>query len=385
MKEKKQIEGVHYLQESVCTLGPNGSFKQYPRVHLDKGARVQYVGRGLTRVDLVVCDDDMHAVEICQGDPLVIKEGETANSVGIIKVDAGCRPISEQFGIGIYYYEDGEMVDSELIEKSIAHAKVVEQKKKIEKETEAEKEREEIEQTLKEWEGILTPLKEGDEREKVAKSNLLTLLKREFPGVRFTGRKGYDSMTVSWTDGPTQSEVKKVCSRFEHIYNGDCYTDYYSTTNSTFTLCFGGWDSVRYNRDISNSFLQEMNREVQKFGSSEEFVDHCYSKFGLSACKGLERELEYSHPEDWGKILAKYTSRYNKMPQKQSKPESTPKAGEYSIIDYSEKSIALIGDTREMKEHLKKLGGRFNRGLRCGPGWIFSKKKEAALRVIFGL
>ena len=73
------------------------------------------------------------------------------------------------------------------------------------------------------------------------------------------------------------------------------------------------------------------------------------------------------------------------MPQKQSKTESTPKAGEYSIIDYSEKSIALIGDTREMKEHLKKLGGRFNRGLRCGPGWIFSKKKEAALRVIFGL
>ena len=59
MKEKKQIEGVHYLQESVCTLGPNGSFKQYPRVHLDKGARVQYVGRGLTCVDLVICDDNL--------------------------------------------------------------------------------------------------------------------------------------------------------------------------------------------------------------------------------------------------------------------------------------------------------------------------------------
>ena len=50
-----------------------------------------------------------------------------------------------------------------------------------------------------------------------------------------------------------------------------------------------------------------------------------------------------------------------------------------SIIDYSAKSIAVIGDTKEIKEHLKIIGGRFNKGLTVegvkAPGWIFSKKK----------
>jgi antirestriction protein len=45
------------------------------------------------------------------------------------------------------------------------------------------------------------------------------------------------------------------------------------------------------------------------------------------------------------------------------------------IVDYSEKAIALIGDTKAIKEKLKKLGGRFNPRLSCGAGWIFSKSK----------
>lgn len=48
----------------------------------------------------------------------------------------------------------------------------------------------------------------------------------------------------------------------------------------------------------------------------------------------------------------------------------------YEIIDYSEKAIAVIGDTKEVKEQLKSLGGRFNPRLSCGAGWIFSKSKR---------
>ena len=46
------------------------------------------------------------------------------------------------------------------------------------------------------------------------------------------------------------------------------------------------------------------------------------------------------------------------------------------VIDYSDKSIAVIGDTAMYRERLKELGGRFNPVLRCGPGWIFSKKNR---------
>lgn len=51
-----------------------------------------------------------------------------------------------------------------------------------------------------------------------------------------------------------------------------------------------------------------------------------------------------------------------------------------SIIDYSEKAIAVTGDTRKIATELRALGGRFNSRLSCGPGWIFSKRKEAELR-----
>lgn len=46
----------------------------------------------------------------------------------------------------------------------------------------------------------------------------------------------------------------------------------------------------------------------------------------------------------------------------------------YEIVDYSEKAFAVTGDTRSIKDELKQLGGRFNAKLKCGAGWIFSKK-----------
>ena len=50
-----------------------------------------------------------------------------------------------------------------------------------------------------------------------------------------------------------------------------------------------------------------------------------------------------------------------------------------SIVDYSEKAFAVVGDTRSVKDDLKKLGGRFNGKLSCGAGWIFSNKSREAV------
>lgn len=52
------------------------------------------------------------------------------------------------------------------------------------------------------------------------------------------------------------------------------------------------------------------------------------------------------------------------------------------LINYSEKAIAVIGDTKEKATELKKLGGRFNFRLTCGAGWIFPKKAETQLRAL---
>lgn len=49
------------------------------------------------------------------------------------------------------------------------------------------------------------------------------------------------------------------------------------------------------------------------------------------------------------------------------------------IVDYSEKAIAVFGDTKAVKDQLKELGGRFNPSLNYNgekrAGWIFSKKQ----------
>jgi hypothetical protein len=59
-------------------------------------------------------------------------------------------------------------------------------------------------------------------------------------------------------------------------------------------------------------------------------------------------------------------------------------AGDFIIVDYSEKAIAVFGDTKAVKDQLKALGGRFNPKLthegQKKAGWIFSKQKEQELK-----
>ena len=56
------------------------------------------------------------------------------------------------------------------------------------------------------------------------------------------------------------------------------------------------------------------------------------------------------------------------------------------VVDYSEKAVAVFGDTKQFKEELKGALGRFN-PLLTNPdskevqaGWVFSKKKIEELK-----
>lgn len=54
------------------------------------------------------------------------------------------------------------------------------------------------------------------------------------------------------------------------------------------------------------------------------------------------------------------------------------------IVKYSDKAIAVIGQTKPIKDVLRSLGGKFNPRLTCGAGWIFPSKKEQEIRQFFG-
>ena len=70
---------------------------------------------------------------------------------------------------------------------------------------------------------------------------------------------------------------------------------------------------------------------------------------------------------------------------KETKVKGLANTGEFQIINYSEKAIAVIGNTKSIKDQLKQLGGKFNPRLTCGAGWIFSKNKEHEIRVALSL
>lgn len=62
-----------------------------------------------------------------------------------------------------------------------------------------------------------------------------------------------------------------------------------------------------------------------------------------------------------------------------------PDGVELYAEEYSAKSFVVRGDTREAKEQLKALRGRFNPRLKGGPGWIFSKRRTADVCEALGL
>lgn len=61
----------------------------------------------------------------------------------------------------------------------------------------------------------------------------------------------------------------------------------------------------------------------------------------------------------------------------------------FEIVDYSEKAIALFGDTKPIKDLLLAMGGKFNPRLTHNgekqAGWIFSKTKREELQNIINL
>ncbi|MFI3293856.1 MAG: hypothetical protein SNI70_10115 [Rikenellaceae bacterium] len=63
------------------------------------------------------------------------------------------------------------------------------------------------------------------------------------------------------------------------------------------------------------------------------------------------------------------------LPQPQPIENDIEKVLKLVIQDYSDKSFVVIGDTKLVKETLKNLGGRFNKFLKCGAGWVFTKNK----------
>ena len=135
----------------------------------------------------------------------------------------------------------------------------------------------------------------------------------------------------------------------------------------------------RINRKLSNiqSNISRLETDVshdnvvfdQKFKTVENKIHKLNERYA-----SLEVMVDELHDED--ESDSDSDSEYE--------PENKCEIGEreyYSITieDYSDKSFAVYGDTREYKEQLKNLGGKWAPKLSTGPGWIFSNNHREAV------
>lgn len=245
----------------------------------------------------------------------------------------------------------------------------------------------------------------------VRRGNILAMCRAAFPGVKFSVKKvdgwGAD-WCVSWQDGPTGEKFNEATdldlfATYHDTFDG--MTDYAGTEAEEFTdfaVKYMGKHSntVKTERETSEERKAEALAHVidaapeldkkdahgyyERVNVTDELATKLQKAFGLSRYD-LFGGYGWTTANSIARTICDNTD-YTEPEVKKAAPEQPEaKADGLEIVDYSEKAVAVTGDTRAHAGKLKELGGRFNARLKCGAGWIFSKKKEQEIRLAFGL
>lgn len=222
-------------------------------------------------------------------------------------------------------------------------------------------------------------------------------LKVNFPGVRFTVKSenysGGNSVRVAWTDGPTTKMIDDVINKYQYgHFNG--MDDIYEYTNSREDIAQAKY--VSSSRTISEEYYtallpivkQRFNCDDYGHNSAQTYVNRLLYNTVLLAgavISGVAYNEKGGILEDCyyitfeGESLSKVGAEVAEKEAAEILEVSEVEPGTVQMVDYSEKAFAIIGETKAIKEDLKRLGGKFNKYLSCGPGWIFSKKSIDAV------
>jgi hypothetical protein len=348
----------------VFTFTEKGLEKLDKRKPLPFGHKVVYFGYGMMDSIYAVCGEmnEFGSQKIvCMGSP------EYMDSSMFNTIDSYSRPLSKTFGIGCYwddvthhiFQEDEVRKQMEIAEKFDI---ILEEREAAEK-----KANEEERERLKEEFSYLTFNPQSDK--KITKSNLVTLLTRTFPRVKFSVKCEHDyTYNVSWVDGPTDESVRKITGMFVD-HHRDFTGDYYDYEPSNFNRVFGGFKFVFTDREYS-----EKVQEYIKSNFNNEYRDPAREMFGR-ALNETDFPINYNSFDYNPANNPKFTFEVPETPQTETSSIENMEIGDLKIIDYSEKSFVVTGNTKPIKDTLKDLGGKFNFRLSCGAGWVFSKTK----------
>lgn len=248
-----------------------------------------------------------------------------------LSVEKRPRPFSEKFGIGTYYEKGYNAETFNLSSDDISNMLIDAQKVREEELAKKKKEQEEAAKKAEEHKKYLSQFKKADRRKttSIVKSEIM---KR-------------------WGD-----KVSKVTAKSDVFSGGSSFYVNYTSPERIPEL---------------ESFVKRL-----QYGSFNGMIDM------------------YEHDNDRKEVIIdgyilndyKYADANHvegDAPEKPTKIDTeTPTDLGVEIVEYSEKAIAVIGDTKPLKDDLKSIGGRFNPRLKCGMGWIFPKTKIEEVKAL---
>ena len=320
-------------------------------------------------------------------------------------LDEHAEPIAKKFGIGFYYDLDAEPATDEEIAAAIERGRAFLQEEEERKAEAARAWEEGVAAVRAQYAGQFEEKPAGGYTDAVhVARNVRKDLARNFPGVKFSVRTEgrYSQINIEWTDGPTEEEVKAVADKHQEVCERDRWNeDIWDHRATHFTAVFGGVQYLWYRREISPERRNAKKAEILAVcpdckgdGFYYATIDQDKGADALFAMGDIQG-LTWINADSVARVILAGTSFYQApapKPERKSKGKTRGKAQARAIagaglqlVDYSDKAVAVTGDTKPHAEALKRLGGRFNARLSCGPGWIFSKGKEGALREALGL
>ena len=178
-----------------------------------------------------------------------------------------------------------------------------------------------------------------------------------------------DYLYISLMAAPFDPFTDEYKTRYEYRYNRG-YSEHGDTEEYTTSEAYKLIQKVKsfvmqYIYDDSDGMIDYFDRNIYDHYE----IGQYYKPFQIIENKGSKKQNGPAGEPNEGKA-----------PETVSVPEGL------EIVDYSEKAIAVFGDTKAIKEELKKLGGRFNPYLNHNvekrSGWIFSKKQADKVRAL---
>lgn len=124
---------------------------------------------------------------------------------------------------------------------------------------------------------------------------------------------------------------------------------------------------------MADSLRESLTKSVENIIQNHftnEYIDNL-SKYLNKNIENLDEKVLKKHIRDFLTKQKVYVE-----PEKEKNLDDV----KIDLVEYSEKSYAVLGDTKILKDALKKLGGKYNSRLACGPGWIFPKTKYNSIK-----